>query len=178
PPAPHPPLSPPPPPLPPSPPPPVRPPPPLPPPLPAAPAPPPPLRPRRRPLSSPTAPRPPSTGPPSIPVPSPSRLTLPPPPRHLVHAGHVLRGNLLPAHRHHPGRRARRHVLACDAARHTGDLRHRHPFGVAQRGHHRAARLVDVPHHPPPHAGVLRETDAEHLGERHTRPAAHHLRDH
>src|SRR5438876_6308566 len=42
--------------------------------------------------------------------------------RHFVHARHVLRGNLVPRHRHDARRRARRDVLAGDAAGHRAHL--------------------------------------------------------
>src|SRR5213075_1508545 len=56
-------------------------------------------------------------------------------PRHFVHARHVVGRDLVGRHRHHPGRGARRHVLARDTARHRLDLHTRHPLGVAHRGH-------------------------------------------
>src|SRR6266853_86656 len=98
--------------------------------------------------------------------------------RHLVHARHVFRGDLVARHGHHPGRRARRNVLARDAARHRADFDTRHPLGIAHRRDDRPAGLVDVAHHAAPHARVLREPDTQHFGERQSRQLAHHLRDH
>src|SRR6266446_5783526 len=98
--------------------------------------------------------------------------------RHLVHARHVLRRDLVARHRHDSRRRARRNVLSRDAARHRTDLHARHALGVAHRRDDRPARLVDVAYHAAPHAGVLRKPDAQHFGERQARQLAHHLRDH
>src|SRR6266702_3506612 len=49
---------------------------------------------------------------------------------------------------------------------------------ASQRGDDGPARLVDVAHHAPAHAGVLREPHPQHLGERQARQVPHHLRDH
>src|SRR6266516_138197 len=98
--------------------------------------------------------------------------------RHLVHARHVVRGDLVARYRHDPRRRARRDVLPRDATRHHADLHARHALGVAHRRDDRPTRLVDVAHHAAPHARVLREPHAQHFGERPPRQLAHHLRDH
>src|SRR5438309_342574 len=65
--------------------------------------------------------------------------------RDFVHPRHVLGRDLVPRHRHHPRRSARRDVLSRDAARHHVDLDARHALGVAHRRNDRSARLVDVP---------------------------------
>ena len=98
--------------------------------------------------------------------------------RHLVHPRHVLRRDLVPRHRHDARRGTRRDVLAGDAARHRAHLDARHPLGIAQRGDDGPARLVDIAHHAPAHARVLREPHPQHLGERHARQVPHDLGDH
>jgi hypothetical protein len=98
-------------------------------------------------------------------------------PRHFVDAPDVLRRDLLMAHRDHPGRAARRDVLARDAAGHVGHTRARHALGVLERGRDGTRRLIDVAHHAAAHARVLREPDAEDLGERRARQIAHQLGD-
>src|SRR5690242_3532210 len=98
--------------------------------------------------------------------------------RHLVYPRHVLRGDLVPRYSHDAGRRARRDVLARDAAGHSAHLHARHPLRVAHRGDDRSRRLVDVAHHPAPHARVLGEPHTQHLRERQPGQIAHHLGDH
>ncbi len=98
--------------------------------------------------------------------------------RDLVHPGHVLRADFFRAHGDHTGRAARGHMFARDAARHVRHARTRHPLRILQRGGDGAGRLVDIAHHAAAHAGVLRETDAENLGERRARQIAGQLRDH
>src|SRR5213080_3856891 len=69
-------------------------------------------------------------------------------------------------------------VLAGDAAGHRAHLHARQPLGIAHRGDDRTARLVDIAHHAPAHARVLREPHPQHLGERHAREVPHDLGDH
>ena len=98
--------------------------------------------------------------------------------RHLVHARHVFRRDLVARHRHHAGRDARRDVLPRDAAGHRAHLHTRHPLGIAHGGDDGPARLVDIAHHTAAHARVLREPHPQHLGERLARDVPHHLGDH
>jgi hypothetical protein len=99
-------------------------------------------------------------------------------PRHLVHAGHVLRADFFAAHGDHARGAARRDMFAGDAARHVRHFHAGHALSVFERGGHGAGGLVDVPHHTAPHAAVLGQAHPKHFGERRARQIAHHLRDH
>src|SRR5207237_9053647 len=52
-----------------------------------------------------------------------------------------------------------------------------HPHATAQRPDAAPPRLVDIAHHAPAHARVLREPPPQHLGERQPRQVPHHLGD-
>src|SRR5689334_2769793 len=98
--------------------------------------------------------------------------------RDFVHPRHVLRGDLVPRHRHDPRRGAGSHVLARDPAGHAAHLDAGHPLRVAHGAHDGAAGLVDVPHHPAPQARVLRQPHAQNLRQGRARQVADDLRDH
>ena len=100
--------------------------------------------------------------------------------RHVVDAGDVAGPDLVAGDAHHPVRAAARHVLPGDAAIDRAHLDAGHPLGVLHRLGDGAGGFLDVPHHAAADPGAPFHGDAEDLGHRAPRIAAHfrhHRRD-